>query len=220
MDTDYLRRREVIDLADRARDLRDNLIPDLEERIEAAESQADRARDDEDADPPEHTPGELRNLRDRLKGQAIDFDRTIKALCPAHEFDPTVHDDHPCHGVECEHAETAFTIEDLLTDKSAMLEDDVGEKAVEIDLNTQQGKASPKEGYHKTRTLELAIVDAPAELGTHTDQKTGGEAYNVGDLPENVSTYLYECATALMDLGEVDGVGNLQHYGVSSTSTT
>lgn len=177
-----IRRREEIDLADRAAEIREELLPELDDRIAAAEEAAD----------PEHAPEELRGLRTRLETQAEQADRVIEAL-----------------------AGGSFVIRELLTAETARLQDDVAAEQFDIDFEREEVDGSMKDGYHKVRTLELAVEEAPEAMESYRDPEFG-EVYQVGLLPDLIADYLFECVTSLNDAGEVDGVGNLSHYGVQS----
>lgn len=181
---DDIRLREVIDLEARADTVRSELVPELDDRIEAAE----------DADDPEDDPDELRDLKETLEGQAKACERVVDAL----------------GGGE-------FVIQELMTAETGVLTDDVAEKQFDVDHERERVDATPKQGYHKNRTLELSIVDAPGEMEMSHDREIGREVYAVGKLPDTVADYLYECVTQLNDAGECDSVGNLSSYGVTST---
>lgn len=190
MGLEDIRRRETIDLAERARELREDLIPAVEGRIDEA-AQAD---EDDEADDPKYPPEEYRDLRDRLEGQADACERVVDAL----------------------DGDGAFTIQELMAAETSMLQDDVAEQSLDVDFERQRMDGTPKEGYHRIRTLEVSVVDAPAAMDTRHDPDLGREVYQVGLLPDHVAQYLYECVTALNDAGEVDDVGNLSDYGVPS----
>lgn len=188
MSLDDIRLRETIDLTERAAEIREEFIPELDERIDEAAA----AADDGDAPDPQQDPDELQATRERLEGQAKACDRVVNAL----------------------DGDGAFIIQELMTSETAMLTDDVSQQSIDVDYERQQVNGVPKEGYHKVRTLELSIVDGPDAMETRTDRELGREVYAVGKLPDHVSDYLYECAMALNDAGAVDGVGNLSDYGV------
>lgn len=190
MTLEDIRLKESIDLVERARAIRDDLIPELDSRITEAEA----AIEDDDADDPEHDPRNLRDLKDTLTGQARACDRVADAL------------DAP--------DECVFVLQELMTSETALLTDNVSEQSLDVDVETEEVDATIKQGYHKVRTLELSIVDAPAEMPSRFDNEVGREVYLVGDLPDHVTNYLYKCELALNDAGEVDGVGNLSTYGV------
>lgn len=189
MGLDDLRLRETIDLEKRATAIREDLVPDLESRIDQAEA----ALEDEDADDPEQSPDQLRDLRDTLEGQAKACERVIDAL----DGDGT------------------FTIQELMTAETAMLTDDVSEASLEIDAQRQEVTGTPQQGYHKVRTLHLAVTDAPDGMPSTEDSKFGREVYQVGHLPDHVTDYLYDCVVELNDVGEVAEAGNLSSYGVA-----
>jgi len=153
-------------------------------------------------------------------GEANAHERTLQALCPEHEHDPAVHDDHPCPGVDCDHAGGAFTLQELTAEDSRYLTDDVASESVDIDLQRNTADASVKQGYQSIRLVQLALVDAPGEMPSAPDPELGREIYAVGDMPDHTLEYLYQCAVALNDVGPeaVDGVGNLQDYGVSKAA--
>lgn len=214
MGLDEIRLKEAVDLRDRIADIRgdDGLLADLDEKL--------AAHADENADDPAESERQLRDLTDRLEGQAKACERVLRGLCPEHSYDPEVHDAHPCPGVDCEAAEGVFVLQELMTAETGLLQDDVSERSVDVDVQRQEATASPKQGYHRIRTLQLAMVDAPAEMDTRQDAKLGREVYQVGDLPDLVSDYLYECAVALNETGELEGVGNLSSYGVETTTAS
>lgn len=189
MSLDDIRLRETIDLQDRVAEVREDIIPELEERIDDAED----AKNDGESPEPDPSPGDLRDLRDRLDGQAKACERVVEALDGG-----------------------AFVIQELMTTETAILTDDVSEQSIDVDYERQQVSGAPKEGYHKVRTLELSLVEAPEAMETRMDREIGREIYTVGKLPDHVSDYLYQCVLALNDAGEVDGVGNLSDYGVPS----
>lgn len=191
MSLDDIRLRETIDLDARIAELHDDHIPELEERIADAE-----AAQDEDESEAADDADELRDVRDRLEGQAKACERVVDALDGG-----------------------VFTIQELLTAETALLTDDVSEQSIDVDYERQEMHGTPKEGYHKVRTLELSIVDAPDTMETRPDRDLGREVYAVGKLPDHVSDYLYQCVLALNDAGEVDGVGNLSDYGVTTTDS-
>jgi hypothetical protein len=110
----------------------------------------------------------------------------------------------------------AFVIQELMTTETAILTDDVSEESIDVDYEREQVSGAPKQGYHKGRTLELAIIEAPDEMETRSDLELDREIYNVGKLPDHVSDYLYKCVVALNDAGEVSGVGNLSSYGLTN----
>lgn len=190
MSLDDIRRRETIDLATRVQELRDDLIPDLAARIDEAEVQA---ADDDTVDP-DPTPQEYRDLRDRLRGQADACERVVDA------FD----------------GDGEFVIQELMAAEVALLQDDVAEQSLDVDFQRERMDGVPKEGYHRIRTLELAVVEAPAAIPTERDPDLGRPVYQIGQLPDQPVEYLYNCVTALNDTGEVEGVGNLSDYGVPS----
>jgi len=70
MGLENIRLREEIDLEARAAEIRDDLIPELEDRIELAE----------EAEDPEKAPEQLRSTRDMLKNKANACDRVVEAL--------------------------------------------------------------------------------------------------------------------------------------------
>lgn len=179
MSLDDIRLTETIDLAQRVQYLREDRLPNAEARIEEAEHQAA----DEDADDPDPTPGELRDLKERLAGQADAMQRVVDAL-----------------------GDGRFTIQELMTAETALLQDDVAERAIDVDYEREQVNGSPKEGYHKVRTLQLSIVEAPDRMDAEMDRDLGREVYQVGKLPDLVSDYLYQCVTALNESGSVEGV--------------
>lgn len=181
-----IRKQTTVDLAERATFLRDELLPELAERIAAAE----------DADDPPDAPAELRDLRDRLAGQAGACERVTDAL----------------GGGE-------FTVQELMTKETALLTDDVTAQSVDVDYEREEVSGTPKQGYHKVRTLELSLVDAPDAMPSKRDRDLGREVYAVGDLPDLVTDHLFEIATQLNDAEEVDGVGNsLSFYGVTTSA--
>lgn len=190
MSLDDICLRETIDLAARADEIRNEMLPELAEKVKEAEEQAE----DEDADDPDPTSDELRDVRDRLEGQAKACERVVDAL----------------------DGDGAFVIQELMTAETAKLTDDVSEQSIDVDYEREVVSGAPKQGYHKVRTLELAVIDAPEEMDARPDRDLGREIYCVGKLPDLVSDYLYEAVVALNDAGEVDDVGNLSSYGVPS----
>lgn len=192
MSLDDIRLQEEIDLAERRNVIHTELIPELEDLIAAAEE----AEDDEDAPAPENSSVELRDLRDRLEGQAAACERVEDAL-----------------------GGSVFVIQELMTSETAILTDDVSERSVDVDYEREEVSGSPKQGYHKIRTLELSVVDAPGTMETSMDRELGREVYCVGKLPDLVSDYLYECAMTLNDAGEIEDVGNLSSYGLSGQTS-
>jgi len=225
MGFDEIRYHETVDLRNRTRAIREDLIPTAEALAEQAReherrrSEPDITIEDHDAWPDE-TPDELNQLADTRRGEADAHERTLKALCPEHEFDSQVHDDHPCPGVECDHAESGYVLQELMAEESKHLTDDVVDQSMDIDVQRQTADASVKQGYQKVRLLQLALTDAPAEMPAAHDRDLGREVYAVGDMPDYTLEYLYDCAVALNDIGPeaVAGVGNLQDYGVSEDS--
>lgn len=221
MGLDEIRQRKTIDLAERIEQLREDLIPRLDERIERAREYERLRRhpeetvQDHDAYPDEGSD-ELEQLRDNRKGEADAHERTMQGLCPEHSFDPQRHDEHPCPGVDCDHADGEFVIQELLTAETSQLTDDMQKRSFDVDLQRQDATAAPQGGFHRTRLLELAVIDAPAEMETSHDRDLGRETYAVGDLPDHTSDYLYQCAIKLNDVGPeaVSEVGNLASYGV------
>lgn len=185
MSLDDIRLRETIDLAERVQYLREDRIPKAEARIADAEEQAA----DEDADAPDPTPEELRDLRDRLAGQADAMQRVVDAL-----------------------GDGRFTIQELMTAETSLLQDDVAERAIDVDYDRQQVSGTPKEGYHRVRTLQLSLVEAPDRMDAQMDRDLGREVYQVGKLPDLVSDYLYQCVTSLNESGDIDGVGDFSRY--------
>lgn len=189
MSLDDIRLREELDLEERVDDLQNDIIPELDHRIEAAEAQ----QADGSADDPEQSAETLRNFRETLQGKARACERVNDAL-----------DD-----------DAVFVLQELMTQETSLLTDDVSERSVDVDYEREEVSGSPKQGYHKVRTLELAVVDGPDDMETKQDRKLGREVYCIGKLPDHVTDYLYECAVALNDAGSVDGVGNLSGYGVT-----
>ena len=224
MGFDEIRYRETVALRDRIRTLREDLIPTAEALAEQAR-EYERRRSDPQQDPdadayPSETPAELDQLIDTRRGEARAHERTLQALCPEHGYDPQVHDEHPCPGVECDHAEGEYVLQELMAEESKHLTDDVVDQSMDIDVQRQTADASVKQGYQKVRLLQLALTDAPAEMPAAHDRDLGREVYAVGDMPDYTLEYLYDCAVALNDIGPeaVAGVGNLQDYGVSEDS--
>jgi hypothetical protein len=225
MGFDEIRYREGVDLRERIRALREDLIPTSERLIDRAE-EYERRRSNPDAEIedrsnwPAESPGELEQLRKTREGEADAHDRTLKALCPEHEFDPQVHDDHPCPGADCEHTESEFVIQELLAEESKQLTDDVVDESMDIDVQRQQAEASVNQGYQTVRLLQLALIDAPSEMPSAPDRTLDREVYAVGDMPDYTLEYLHDCAVALNDVGpaEVETTGNLESFGVSEES--
>ena len=199
MGLEDIRRRESIDLAARAEFIRDELLPDLDAEIEAAEEQQakyEAAGDDEDVAPPENPPQELRDTRNLLAKQADDCERVVDALGGDGEF----------------------VITELMADQTGLLKDDVAEQAVDVDERRQSVDVTPKEGFHRNRTLQLAIVDWPAGMDTTMDRELGRQVVDLSYMPDVIADYLYECVTSLNDAGSLDEVGNsLKHYGVTTS---
>lgn len=186
MGLESIRRRESIDLAHRAEFLRDELLPDLEARIDEARA----------ADEPDEDPDELEGLRKRLAKQAHDCERVVEAL----------------------DGDGEFVLQELMTKETGLLQDDVAEQAVDIDQRREEVEVTPKEGYHRNRTLQLSIVEWPDEMETYRDRGLGREVIDLSYMPDIIADYLFECATELNDAGSVDEVGNsLSHYGVTTS---
>lgn len=187
MSLEDIRLTQSIDLVYRAEYVREELLPDLDDAIEAAEQ----------ADDPADDPDDLRTLRDRLKGQAKACERVADAL------------DSP--------EECVFVIQELLTSETALLQDDVAEQSVHMDFEREEMSGTPKRGFGKVRMLQLSIIDAPDEMDAVHDHDLGREVYEVGMLPDTVADWLYECASEFNDTGEleVDEVGNLSSFGVT-----
>lgn len=187
-----LRLRESIDLRNRIETVNKELLPELTERIEACR--------DPDEEPlhPDDDAQDLEATKKTLEGQATACERVVEAF----DGDPV------------------FTLQELMTAETALLTDDVTQESVNVDYERQQASGAPKQGYHKVRTLELALVDAPEGMPTTHDGELGRDIYRVGDLPDHVTDYLYQCATSLNDAQTVEGVGNLSDYGVTSIDTS
>lgn len=188
-----LRLRETVDLADRAREVRENLLPELDRRIDAAE--------DPDGEPlhPDDDARDLRELRETLAGQATACERVVEAF-----------------GGES----AAFTLRELMAGETARLTDDVAQQAIDVDFERQTASGAPKEGYHKLRTLELSVTDAPEGMPTRRDPEIGGEVYEVKHLPDHVVDYLYRFVVALNDAQSVEGVGDFSDYGLPPAETS
>lgn len=198
MGLESIRRRESIDLDHRAAFLREDLLPDLDARIDEAEQQQERA-DDDDVEPPAESPQELEGLRKRLAKQADDCERVVDAL----------------------DGDGVFVIQELMADQTGLLQDDVAEQSVDIDQRTESVDVTPKEGFHRNRTLQLAVVESPDEMKTVYDRELGREVIDLTYMPDIIADYLFECVTELNDAGTVDGVGNsLSHYGVTTSDET
>lgn len=196
MGLEDIRRRESIDLEERAAFLREDLLPDLEFEIEEAREQAQAAAQDNDADPPTNDPDELENTYKLLEKQASDCERVVEALGGDGEF----------------------VIRELMADETGLLKDDVAEQAVDVDQRTETMDVTPKQGYQRNRTLQLAIVEWPDQMNTVRDRELGREVVDLSFMPDVIADYLYECVTELNDAGTVEEVGNsLKHYGVTSS---
>lgn len=182
MSLDDIRLTETIDLNARVSEIRETLLPELDEKITAAE----------DAEDPDPTPDELEAVRDRLQGQAGACERVIGAL----------------------DGDGGFVIQELMTAETALLTDDVSERSIDVDYEREEVSGAPKQGYHKVRTLELAVVDAPSGMDAQHDRELGRDVYRVGKLPDLVSDYLYEAVVSLNDTGDVSEVGNCSSYGI------
>jgi len=218
-----IRLREAVDFKARVAEIREGLVPELEQRLESAEQMAANGDGDGDEDgdgdgggeDPPADPDELRDLRDRLEGQAGAFERTIQGLCPRHERDASA-DEHPCPGSECEHADATFVIQELMTAETSFLTDDVSKQELDVDIENESVDATPQQGYHKVRTLQLALAEWPDEMETEYDRELNEEVVRAGQFPDHVSDYLYDLVIALNDAGETEGIGNLSHYRVPS----
>lgn len=212
-------RRASLDLEDRIHEIHTDLLPELDRRLDEAE--------DPDVDDRWRSARELRQVRDTLEGQAEDCELTLKLLCPQHEFDRERHgDDHPCPGVDvddpentCEHLDGVFVISALNKGESAQLQDDVIEASVDYDLRRESGSASPKEGFHQTRLIELSVVNWPDEMDTRVDPTLGDrEVIEAKYLPDAVADYFYQAITQFNDANTVEGVGNLSDLGLTATA--
>lgn len=213
-------RRTQLDLKARIREIHTELLPELERRL-------DEATDDE-VDDDWRSPRELRQVRDTLQGQAQDCELTLKLLCPQHEYDRERHgDDHPCPGVDvdepentCEHLDGVFVISALNKGESAQLQDDVIEASVDYDLRRESGSASPKEGFHQTRLIEVAVVNWPDEMDTRVDPTLDDrEVIEAKHLPDAVADYFYQAIVQFNDANTVEGVGNLSDLGLTPTES-
>lgn len=163
-------RRTTVHMSDRVEEIEQNEIPPRQSQIDAIREAAR-----EEYDEAWKIPGELEQRYQRLKDEVETLEGEAKTL----------------NHYAGEWGDDAFTLIELSVGGVGLIQDEVAE-ASGIDI---QGNGTPKSGFARRKTLEVAIDDAPSE------------APAMENIPDAIGDWLYNCIDEFNTTGSVD-LGN------------
>lgn len=163
-------REKDVSMSDRVEELREEIIPPRREQAEEILTEAE-----EQYEEPWMIPEELEQRYSNLQ-------ETVNAL----EGEANTLE----HYAE-QWGDDTFRIRELSVGSVAKIQDDVAE-ASNVDF---RGGGTPKSGFARTRSLEVAVVSKPSE------------APDVSDLPDAIGDWLYDRIDSFNTMGDVE-LGN------------